>query len=82
MATNSRRRGGDISAIFVHAGAGYHSHQNEGNHLQACSEYVLGFCSTVSKAAKLFPLFTYSMFDIYDACPCPPFALRFSTNIT
>jgi len=38
MATGSRRRGGDISAIFVHAGAGYHSHQNQGNHLQACNE--------------------------------------------
>lgn len=32
------RKGGDICAIFVHAGAGYHSIQNEGLHLQACNE--------------------------------------------
>ena len=32
------RRGGDICAIFVHAGAGYHSLQNEEVHLGACSE--------------------------------------------
>ncbi|BCR88598.1 threonine aspartase 1 [Aspergillus chevalieri] len=30
------RKGGDISAIFVHAGAGYHSHHNERSHLEAC----------------------------------------------
>lgn len=29
-----------VTAIFVHAGAGYHSVQNEQIHLQACSEYV------------------------------------------
>jgi len=34
------RRGGDICAIFVHAGAGYHSIQNEHIHLEACNEYV------------------------------------------
>ena len=27
-------------AVFVHAGAGYHSHSNEKVHLEACSEYV------------------------------------------
>ncbi|KAH7054587.1 nucleophile aminohydrolase [Macrophomina phaseolina] len=32
------RRGGDICAVFVHAGAGYHSVQNEGLHLQACND--------------------------------------------
>ncbi|EYE93993.1 threonine aspartase 1 [Aspergillus ruber CBS 135680] len=30
------RKNGDISAIFVHAGAGYHSHHNERSHLEAC----------------------------------------------
>ncbi|KAL8686374.1 MAG: hypothetical protein Q9218_007151 [Villophora microphyllina] len=34
--TRRRRLGGDICAIFVHAGAGYHSLQNEQIHLQAC----------------------------------------------
>lgn len=33
-----RRLPGDISAIFVHAGAGYHSVQNEKYHLDACAE--------------------------------------------
>ncbi|KAK8251548.1 nucleophile aminohydrolase [Phyllosticta capitalensis] len=32
------RKGGDICAIFVHAGAGYHSVTNEGMHLQACND--------------------------------------------
>ncbi|EON61315.1 hypothetical protein W97_00528 [Coniosporium apollinis CBS 100218] len=32
------RRGGDVPVIFVHAGAGYHSVQNEGVHLQACND--------------------------------------------
>lgn len=26
-------------AMFVHAGAGYHSRENEGKHLRACSQY-------------------------------------------
>lgn len=30
----------DIACIFVHAGAGYHSKDNELHHLQACEEYV------------------------------------------
>lgn len=33
-----RRQGGDVCAIFVHAGAGYHSLQNEKVHLAACEE--------------------------------------------
>ena len=33
-----RRMGGDVCAVFVHAGAGYHSVQNERIHLQACEE--------------------------------------------
>lgn len=27
-----------VAAVFVHAGAGYHSHTNESLHLQACAE--------------------------------------------
>lgn len=27
-------------AIFIHAGAGFHSHQNERVHLEACNKYV------------------------------------------
>lgn len=30
----------DTCCIFVHAGAGYHSIQNERIHLEACNEYV------------------------------------------
>lgn len=35
-----RRRGGSkpVTAIFIHAGAGYHSISNEQIHLEACSE--------------------------------------------
>lgn len=41
MFTNQRgRKASDIACIFVHAGAGYHSIQNEGVHLQACNECV------------------------------------------
>lgn len=32
--------GPEISAIFVHAGAGYHSRQNAGMHLTACAKQV------------------------------------------
>ena len=38
MPTRRRRLGGDVCAIFVHAGAGYHSIQNEKMHLAACEE--------------------------------------------
>ena len=31
---------GNVSAIFVHAGAGYHSTTNEHIHLGACNEYA------------------------------------------
>lgn len=40
MNTRRRRQGGDVCAVFVHAGAGYHSIQNERIHLQACEQYV------------------------------------------
>jgi len=30
--------GGDLCAIYVHAGAGYHSTSNEKNHLKACND--------------------------------------------
>ncbi|KAH0563262.1 hypothetical protein GP486_002173 [Trichoglossum hirsutum] len=33
-----KRKGGDICAIFVHAGAGYHSIENEALHLKACAD--------------------------------------------
>ena len=32
------RKGGDLCCIFVHAGAGFHSYQNERIHLQACND--------------------------------------------
>jgi hypothetical protein len=40
VSRSSQRGPQDIYAIFVHAGAGYHSYQNEEAHLQACNEYV------------------------------------------
>ncbi|KAI9722052.1 MAG: hypothetical protein M1812_002012 [Candelaria pacifica] len=36
--TSPRKRGGEISAVFVHAGAGFHSTSNEGLHLRACED--------------------------------------------
>ena len=33
-----RRLAGDVCTIFVHAGAGYHSLQNERVHMSACEE--------------------------------------------
>lgn len=38
MSSRRRRLGGDVCAIFLHAGAGYHSIQNEKVHLAACEE--------------------------------------------
>ncbi|KAL9637411.1 MAG: hypothetical protein Q9164_002197 [Protoblastenia rupestris] len=38
MPSRRRRLGGDVCAIFVHAGAGYHSLQNEKVHLVACED--------------------------------------------
>ena len=35
--------GGDVCVVFVHAGAGYHSVQNERTHLAACEESVAPF---------------------------------------
>jgi taspase (threonine aspartase 1) len=34
----SRQKGNDIAAIFVHAGAGFHSHNNEKAHLETCEK--------------------------------------------
>lgn len=34
-------RSGNVSAIFVHAGAGFHSITNEYSHLEACNRSVL-----------------------------------------
>ncbi|MCJ1246437.1 hypothetical protein MMC30_003644 [Trapelia coarctata] len=38
MPAYKKRLGGDVCAIFVHAGAGYHSVLNEKVHLQACAD--------------------------------------------
>ncbi|KAI9787195.1 MAG: hypothetical protein M1839_003430 [Geoglossum umbratile] len=35
---SQKRKGGDICAVFVHAGAGYHSFENEALHLKACTD--------------------------------------------
>jgi len=41
MFAGSRRgRKGETACIFIHAGAGFHSHSNELMHLQTCSELV------------------------------------------
>jgi taspase (threonine aspartase 1) len=42
------RKGNEIACIFVHAGAGFHSIQNEHVHLQACNEYGASFQKMVS----------------------------------
>lgn len=38
MGGRRKRVAGDVCAVFVHAGAGYHSVQNERVHLAACEE--------------------------------------------
>ena len=38
MGGRRKRLAGDVCAVFVHAGAGYHSIQNERVHLAACEE--------------------------------------------
>lgn len=38
MGGRRKRLAGDVCAVFVHAGAGYHSVQNERVHLAACEE--------------------------------------------
>ena len=40
MPFRRHREGGDVCAIYVHAGAGFHSYANEKHHLMACAEYV------------------------------------------
>ena len=39
-----RKGGKPVTAIFIHAGAGFHSLQNEKIHLEACTEYVVQEC--------------------------------------
>ncbi len=36
----SRQKSTPVAAIFIHAGAGYHSTANEKLHLEVCNEYV------------------------------------------
>lgn len=38
MSTRRHRVAGDVCAIFVHAGAGFHSTANEKSHLEVCEE--------------------------------------------
>ncbi|KAL8996751.1 MAG: hypothetical protein Q9169_003822 [Polycauliona sp. 2 TL-2023] len=47
--TRRRRQGGDVCAIFVHAGAGYHSIQNERIHLQACEHAAKAAMNVLSE---------------------------------
>lgn len=37
---NLQKKKKQLPAIFIHAGAGFHSQQNEHIHLQACVLYV------------------------------------------
>ncbi|KAF2631990.1 N-terminal nucleophile aminohydrolase [Macroventuria anomochaeta] len=44
-ATRSLLPADEVCAIYVHAGAGYHSHQNERIHLEACNDAAaIGMC--------------------------------------
>ncbi|KAJ8108076.1 hypothetical protein OPT61_g8420 [Boeremia exigua] len=44
-ATRSPPPADEVCAIYVHAGAGYHSHQNERTHLEACNDAAaIGMC--------------------------------------
>lgn len=47
--THRRRLGGDVCSIFVHAGAGYHSIQNERIHLEACEDAAKAAMSLLSE---------------------------------
>ena len=38
MPFRQKHDGGDLSAVFIHAGAGYHSHGNEKFHLNAVND--------------------------------------------
>ncbi|KAL8910529.1 MAG: hypothetical protein Q9172_007830, partial [Xanthocarpia lactea] len=49
MTTRRRRLGGDVCAVFVHAGAGYHSVQNEKIHLQACEHAAKAAMNVLSE---------------------------------
>ncbi|CAO1601211.1 hypothetical protein XANCAGTX0491_004878 [Xanthoria calcicola] len=49
MNTRRRRQGGDVCAVFVHAGAGYHSIQNERIHLQACEHAAKAAMNVLSE---------------------------------
>ncbi|KAL8776205.1 MAG: hypothetical protein Q9213_008355 [Squamulea squamosa] len=49
MNTRRRRLGGDVCAVFVHAGAGYHSMQNERIHLQACEHAAKAAMNVLSE---------------------------------
>ncbi|KAL8681601.1 MAG: hypothetical protein Q9186_002270 [Xanthomendoza sp. 1 TL-2023] len=51
MNTRRRRLGGDVCAIFVHAGAGYHSVQNERIHLQACEHAARAAMNVLSEGS-------------------------------
>lgn len=35
---SGKRRKPGVAAVFIHAGAGYHSPNNQRNHLEACSK--------------------------------------------
>jgi taspase, threonine aspartase, 1 len=54
-----KRRGGDVVAVFVHAGAGFHSIQNENIHLAVCSEYVHTSIFIYALSASLDALLTH-----------------------
>ena len=44
------------TAIFIHAGAGFHSHENEKIHLQACQTYVFDICFRFEDPSLILPL--------------------------
>jgi len=51
--SRAARKPTDCAAIFVHAGAGYHSITNEAVHLAACEEYVNTFQHTQKRSLTL-----------------------------
>lgn len=55
-ASRSSRRPNDCAAVFVHAGAGYHSVQNEMVHLKACEELVYAILSSLKDSLTLEPV--------------------------
>jgi len=58
----------DCAAIFVHAGAGYHSITNESVHLAACEEYVKHLQHRKVSHASLISLQGCSSRDGYPSC--------------